>query len=106
MIVFLGTYWSVSFMYAFMDFTQRPKFLMKYKIQPGRNEPLDMKKFIKVVAKVMLNDSLLLPAMLLEYPRWSVANPNIRNVPSTMETFKALFVCMLVHDFLFYHFHR
>ena len=41
-------YWMSAGIYAIMDFTQRPKFLMKYKIQPDKNVPLDTKKFMKV----------------------------------------------------------
>ena len=39
---------TVALVYALMDFTQRPKFLMKYKVQLGKNEPLKVKKFLKV----------------------------------------------------------
>jgi hypothetical protein len=31
-----------------MDYTQRPAFLMKYKIQPGKNTPPDIKQVVKV----------------------------------------------------------
>ena len=36
-IVFFG----VGSMYIFMDVTNQPKFLRKYKIQPDTNEPVD-----------------------------------------------------------------
>ena len=38
--------------YALLDFTQRPKFLMKYKIQTDKNVPLDAKNFLKVCFEV------------------------------------------------------
>ena len=41
-------YWSSAGVYALMDFTQMPKFLMKYKIQDDKNVPLDRNRFLKV----------------------------------------------------------
>jgi hypothetical protein len=37
-----------------MDYTQQPSFLMKYKIQPGKNLPPDTKQVIKVSCDVFL----------------------------------------------------
>ena len=41
-------YWLTASLYMVLDFTQRPKFLHKYKTQPGTNEPPNMKKLVKV----------------------------------------------------------
>lgn len=41
-------YWSVGGIYTFMDITNRPTFLRKYKIQPGTNEPVDQARLFKV----------------------------------------------------------
>ena len=38
-----------------MDFTQKPAFLMKYKIQPDKNVPVDPKRFLKVTSIYMIN---------------------------------------------------
>ena len=35
--------------YAIMDYTQCPKFMMKYKVQTGKNVPPNTKKMMKVV---------------------------------------------------------
>lgn len=32
----------------FLDITNKPAFLRKYKIQPGTNEPVDLRKLKKV----------------------------------------------------------
>ena len=34
--------------YAIMDYTQCPKFMMKYKVQTGKNVPPNTKKMMKV----------------------------------------------------------
>lgn len=40
-----SVYFTVGALYSYIDLTGRPKFLMKYKIQPGENVPVDRKKF-------------------------------------------------------------
>lgn len=41
-------YWFVGGIYTFMDMTNRPAFLRKYKIQPGTNEPVESERLMKV----------------------------------------------------------
>ena len=41
-------YWFFGLAFLLLDYTQFPKFLMKYKVQPGKNEPPDNKKVFKV----------------------------------------------------------
>ena len=52
---FLGTflvttffYWLSAAIFMVMDYTQMPSFLMKYKIQPGKNTPPPTSKVLKV----------------------------------------------------------
>jgi hypothetical protein len=42
------TFWMAGVAFTLLDYTQWPKFLMKYKVQPGKNQPPDTKKVIKV----------------------------------------------------------
>ena len=41
-------YWTVGLVYTFFDVTNWPKFIHRYKIQPGTNEPADPWKVFKV----------------------------------------------------------
>ena len=41
-------YWTYAALFSLMDITNRPKFLRKYKLQPGTNEPVDSKKLKNV----------------------------------------------------------
>ena len=59
-----GIYWISAGVYAFMDFTQKPKFLMKYKIQPDKNVPLDAKLFMKVLYGINVHCILQYGGML------------------------------------------
>lgn len=98
---------TVALVYALMDFTQRPKFLMKYKVQLGKNEPLKVKKFLKVMGVVALNELLTLAFLIVNFDHWKVQAPeNIRPLPDVYTTFGHIFVAMVAHDICFYHFHR
>merc|ERR1711997_596759 len=46
--VTMSFYWMTAMIFMLMDYTQRPKFLMKYKMQQGKNAPPDTAKVIKV----------------------------------------------------------
>jgi methylsterol monooxygenase len=41
-------FWIPGLAFLYMDYFQTPKFLMKYKVQPGKNQPPDNKKVLKV----------------------------------------------------------
>ena len=55
LLVTSGFYWLSAGIYAIMDFTQKPVFLMKYKIQPDKNVPVDPKRFLKVKSIYMID---------------------------------------------------
>ena len=64
---------TVAGIYAFMDYTQTPKFMMKYKVQTGKNVPPDTKKMLKVfifLSKIPLL-SMLKGTMLISVGHWS-----------------------------------
>ena len=42
------SYWLTALIFMLMDYTQKPSFLMRYKIQPGKNAPPPTSKVIKV----------------------------------------------------------
>ena len=57
LLVTSGFYWLSAGIYAIMDFTQKPAFLMKYKIQQDKNVPVDPKRFLKVTSIYMVATS-------------------------------------------------
>lgn len=99
-------YWMTAFMFVFMDFTQMPGFLMKYKIQLGKNAPPSTRKVIKVILMVLFNQALGIPFSMLAFPSWDKrSHPDLRYVPDATKTFGMLMLAMLCHDFIFYHGH-
>lgn len=44
----MGLYWGVGSIYILMDYFNWPKWIRKYKVQPGTNEPVDTKRLVSV----------------------------------------------------------
>ena len=61
LIVTNAVFWGVGSIYSYFDVTSTPKFLRKYKIQPGTNEPVDPKKFKQLVQTVFINTFIFGP---------------------------------------------
>ena len=57
-IVTLAFYWTSAMMFLLMDYTQQPAFLMKYKMQQGKNTPPNTAKVIKVSSDIMLGKDI------------------------------------------------
>ena len=75
------TYWISGLIYLLIDYTQFPKFLMKYKVQPGKNEPPDTKKVLKALALVFFNQLMGIPAAMLVY-----SNNLVSTLPTSFVT--------------------
>ena len=65
LIVANTVFWTVGSIYSYFDVTSTPKFLRKYKIQPGTNEPVDPKKFKNLVKTVFINTFVFGPPFFM-----------------------------------------
>jgi len=103
-------FWLLAAVYTFMDFTGKPVFLTKYKIQPDKNVPPDSAKFWKAVKHVLVNQIVLdIPNGMMGYHLWlsrSSAFSSLYTLPSLQTTLLHILVCMLSHDMFFYYSHR
>lgn len=114
-----------------MDLTNRPKFLRnfhtsvwiylssvwllfyrfigRYKIQAGTNEPVDRKKLSRVIAQVIFNQIFVgIPFACLSYYAMKRLRgfPEIRELPTFHWVLFELGICILVEEFGFYYSHR
>ncbi|KNC22065.1 hypothetical protein FF38_02002, partial [Lucilia cuprina] len=108
-LVFMLVYWLNASWYTFMDLTNRPKFLRKYKIQPGKNEPVDNKKLIPAILNVLLNQTLVgIPMYFILYNclfKIRCTAP-LRQLPSFGKILLDIVVVSLLEEFYFYYIHR
>lgn len=102
-------YWIAGSFYIFMDVTNKPKFLMKYKTQPGKNEPLEWGKLFGVVKQVLFNQLFVtVPVSLLGFWLDSKSfTPERTRLLPTLERFLFEFVVIeLTYEIGFYYTHR
>jgi len=97
-------YFSVGSLYTYMDFSLANR---EYKVQPGTNEPIDKKKFWKMLRDVLFNQLVVqLPFNYLTYKAmvWRGVQ-DIRVLPSFHSVILELIGFLLVEEVLFYYIH-
>lgn len=107
-IVTYSIYWGLGAIYTFLDVTNFPGFLRRYKIQPGVNEPVDTWKLIKCIFWVNFNQ-IVVGVFFLE-GAFQLLSLRGFDTSSQLPTFHLvlfqLAVCILVHEVGFYYSHR
>ncbi|XP_060531114.1 fatty acid hydroxylase domain-containing protein 2-like [Cylas formicarius] len=101
-------YWIFGGIYTFLDVTNKPAALRRYKIQPGTNEPVDTKKLLEVISCVIINQTLVgLPSSFVMYwaMRWR-GFPEIRELPTFHWVLYELAIHILTEEAAFYYSHR
>ncbi|XP_065266098.1 fatty acid hydroxylase domain-containing protein 2 [Emys orbicularis] len=114
-IFFLGTalvpslvYWGFNGLLMVADVTGKPTFITRYRIQLGKNDPVDPAKLRQAVHTVMLNQLFIsLPMMMLMLPimKWR-GQPCSKELPTFHWFLLELSIFILVEEILFYYSHR
>jgi len=107
-VVFL-VYWLYAAIFTIMDITNRPKFLRKYKIQPGHNEPVDLGRLWHAIKVVLFNLTVvnLITTWLLFKLVFKLYNSHhIRELPSFGIVVRDFIVFIFLEEILFYYAHR
>lgn len=102
-------YWVLGSFYVFLDVTNHPKFLRKYKVQPGTNEPVDKERLFHVIKQVLINQFLVgAPLILLVYPLMEMrgCTNNLRTLPTFNQMVIDFVVFIIVEEIGFYYTHR
>ncbi|XP_065364087.1 fatty acid hydroxylase domain-containing protein 2-like [Calliphora vicina] len=108
-LVMLLSYWSYAAFFTFVDITNKPRWILKYKIQPEQNVPVDRQKLWKAIKQVLFNQIVvttlgLYIGNLVLFKSWTPAS--IRQLP-TMKTYLIdLALMSLLEEPLFYYAHR
>uniref|UniRef100_A0A1I8QEY9 Fatty acid hydroxylase domain-containing protein n=1 Tax=Stomoxys calcitrans TaxID=35570 RepID=A0A1I8QEY9_STOCA len=108
--VFMLVYWLNASWYTFMDITNRPKFVRKYKIQPGKNEPVEMKKLFEGILNVLMNQTIVgIPMYFVLYHtlfKVCCSEGPIRELPTLQKILFDIVVVSIMEEFNFYYIHR
>lgn len=101
-------YWVVGGIYTFLDVTNRPAALRRYKIQPGTNEPVDTRALCKVIVQVLFNQIVVgLPVIYMSYylMEWR-GYPPVRELPTFHWVLAEIAFHILWEEIGFYYSHR
>ncbi|XP_055601924.1 fatty acid hydroxylase domain-containing protein 2-like isoform X2 [Uranotaenia lowii] len=101
-------YWLMGAVFVLINLTGRPKFLRKFKVQPGVNDPISVADLKKIVKKILFNQIVIgLPLTYFGY-HFSMKGqlPNVRELPSLFTVVRDLIVCIFVWEIGFYYSHR
>ncbi|XP_035780822.1 uncharacterized protein LOC118460539 [Anopheles albimanus] len=105
-----GLFWIVGGLFVLMDLTNRPRFMRKYKTQPGTNEPLEWNHFTHLVRTVLYNQLVFgIPSTYAVYhinKYFVECVPDVRYVPSLDVLLRDMVVCILGWEVGFYYTHR
>ncbi|XP_055371000.1 fatty acid hydroxylase domain-containing protein 2-like [Condylostylus longicornis] len=106
-------YWTFGSFFTFMDITNRPKFLRKYKIQPGTNEPVDLTRLFKIILQVLFNQIVIgFPFAYLSYHLLKLRgvidsnNQSIYILPTFHRIVFDIFFFVIIEEIGFYYSHR
>lgn len=106
--LFFVLYWTVGGLFTIMDVTNKPKFLRKYKIQPGTNEPVDKKRLLQVIITVLINQFLVgVPMTVMAYNAMARRGfASVRELPTFHWVLFELAVFIVIEEIGFYYSHR
>ncbi|XP_017055218.1 fatty acid hydroxylase domain-containing protein 2 [Drosophila ficusphila] len=108
-VVIFVVYWLYAGIFTLMDITNRPRFLRKYKIQPGQNEPVDLAKLWNAVKVVLLNLTVvnfLACWAVYELVYRTENSGDIRVLPTFRRALRDLAVFVVLEEIMFYYAHR
>lgn len=108
-VVFV-VYWLYAGIFTIMDITNRPRFMRKYKIQPGQNEPVDLVRLWRAIKVVVFNLSvvnLLTTWVLYELVlKHQPSSLDIRVLPSFGRVVRDFGIFVVLEEIMFYYAHR
>ncbi|XP_063784435.1 fatty acid hydroxylase domain-containing protein 2 [Pseudophryne corroboree] len=108
MVVPSASFWLYNAVLMLIDLTGKPKCITRYRIQLGKNDPVDPGKLKHAVKVVMFNQLFLsFPMVLLMYlfMQWR-GNPCGTELPTFHWVLLELSIFGLIEEILFYYSHR
>ncbi|KAH8287114.1 hypothetical protein KR054_003237 [Drosophila jambulina] len=108
-VVIFSVYWLYAAIFTLMDITNRPRFLRKYKIQPGQNEPVDLRRLWSAVKVVVFNltvVNMLASWVFYELVFKSTNSNDIRVLPTFRRAVRDVAAFVVLEEVMFYYAHR
>ncbi|XP_006894793.1 PREDICTED: fatty acid hydroxylase domain-containing protein 2 [Elephantulus edwardii] len=101
-------FWLFSGLLLVVDTTGKPNFISRYRIQMGKNDPVDLVKLRRSIRTVLFNQYILsVPMVVMLYPllKWR-GDPCRQELPTFHWFLLELVIFTLIEEVLFYYSHR
>jgi methylsterol monooxygenase len=107
-IVTSGTFWVLNLFLLYVDYTGRPSWVLRYKVQDTQNVPIDHGRLRSALIRVMFNQTVVAaPVMYLAYRLMVWRSCNFSSeLPTFSWVVYELFVMIWVEEIGFYYSHR
>lgn len=107
-IVFMVSYWSAGLAFLYVDLYEKPRWMLKYKTQPGKNQPVDKENLRKLLHQLTINYLLVgLPYGVLHYILHKLRGSDLSfTLPSATDFLLHFTFCVLMEEITFYYSHR
>ncbi|XP_030066990.1 fatty acid hydroxylase domain-containing protein 2 isoform X1 [Microcaecilia unicolor] len=102
------TFWFFNGILMVIDMTEKPSFITRYRIQLGKNSPVDSVKLLQATQTVLLNQLFISFPMIIvmHYIMLWRGNPCSPELPTFHWVLLELFIFVLIEEILFYYSHR
>jgi methylsterol monooxygenase len=103
------SFWILSGLFLAVDLTGRPRWVTKYKVQPGKNQPVDHGKLWNALKNVKINQIFLgLPLIAIMCSVRARLNCpyKLEQLPSLVTLLRDLAICIVTQEIGFYYSHR
>uniref|UniRef100_A0A1I8HYV7 Fatty acid hydroxylase domain-containing protein n=2 Tax=Macrostomum lignano TaxID=282301 RepID=A0A1I8HYV7_9PLAT len=107
-VITMTVYWSFNLLLILLDTFNWPEFLMRYKVQPDKNAPVDRRQLAKAIALVLFNQTVVgIPFSLLAYQAFRLRGGVFHGeLPTLQWVILEIGVCVLAEEVFFYYSHR
>eukprot|EP00397_Hematodinium_sp_SG-2012_P042652 GEMP01047224.1.p1 GENE.GEMP01047224.1~~GEMP01047224.1.p1 ORF type:complete len:270 (+),score=60.34 GEMP01047224.1:41-850(+) len=104
----LAVYWTLGLLFTYVDLTQSPKSIWRYKVQPEANAPLRGDDLRKCIRQVLFNQFVvhLLAAVVFFPLHLRCCGPIGRHLPSMWIVVRDCVAFVLIEEIGFYYGHR
>ncbi|XP_053679287.1 fatty acid hydroxylase domain-containing protein 2-like [Anopheles nili] len=110
MLYSYGLFWILGGLFVLMDLTNWPRYMRKYKTQPGTNEPLDWQRCKQLIRTVAYNQLVYgVPTTYCSYHARKLITdvlPDVRVLPTLDIVLRDMVVCIIAWEVGFYYTHR
>ncbi|XP_041375496.1 fatty acid hydroxylase domain-containing protein 2-like [Gigantopelta aegis] len=108
MVVLFVTFWSITTLFLFVDLTGRPRWVLKFKTQPGVNQPVTLSSLKKPLLTALFNFIFIsgpIAVGVFFLQKWRGCDLSF-SLPNPVSFLRDFIIGSVIHEVGFYYSHR